>query len=65
MEDFSFIKQKEWIDDLFAVLLENNQYTLNEIYETDVFELLRISNRKNNKKKESRKTDSLFSAFGK
>ena len=64
MEDFSFIKQKDWIDDLFAVLLEN-KYTLNEIYETDIFELLRISNRKNNKKKESRKTDSLFSAFGK
>ncbi|MCC2248861.1 hypothetical protein JUJ52_02660 [Virgibacillus sp. AGTR] len=62
-EDFSFIKQKEWIDEFFANLLK--RYTLPEIYEMDVLELLRLTNRKTEKKQQSRKTDSLFAAFGK
>ncbi|API92720.1 MULTISPECIES: hypothetical protein [Virgibacillus] len=62
-EDFSFVKQKEFIDDLFADLLK--RYTLPEIYEMDILELLRLTNKKTTKKKESKKTDSLFAAFGK
>ncbi|GIP61938.1 hypothetical protein J32TS6_04930 [Virgibacillus pantothenticus] len=62
-EDFSFLKQKEFIDDLFADLLK--RYTLPEIYEMDILELLRLTNKKTTKKKESKKTDSLFAAFGK
>lgn len=51
------------ISDLFAGLLK--KHSLNEIYEMDILGLLRLLNRSNTKKKESRKTDSLFSAFGK
>jgi len=61
-EDFSFIKQKEMIDELFAALLQ--KHSISEIYEMDILELLRLTNLESDKKQESRKTDSLFSAFG-
>lgn len=51
------------IDELFAILLK--KYSLNEIYKMDVLELLRLSNLEKTKRTEVRKTDSLFSAFGK
>ncbi len=50
------------IDKLFATLLK--KHSINEIYEMDILGLLRLSNLESNKKQESRKTDSLFSAFG-
>ena len=51
------------LDNLFADLLK--RHTLTEIYELDILEFLRLINRSNNKMQESRKTDSLFTAFGK
>lgn len=50
------------IDELFATLLQ--KHSLNEIYETDVLELLRLTNLESEVKQETKKTDSLFNAFG-
>jgi hypothetical protein len=41
------------------------RHSLPEIYEMDILELLRLTNKKATKKRESKKTDSLFAAFGK
>lgn len=60
-EDFTFKKQKENIDLLFATLLQ--RHSLNEIYEMDILELLRLTNLERIEKENSRKVDSLFSAF--
>lgn len=51
------------MDDLFAALLQ--KHSLNEIYKMDLNEFLRLINRKQTKKQESRHVDSLFAAFGK
>lgn len=51
------------IDNLFADLLK--KHSLNEIYKMDILGFLRLLNRSNTQEKESRKTDSLFAAFGK
>lgn len=40
------------------------EHSLNEIYEMDILELLRLTNLEN-EEQGARKTDSLFSAFGK
>lgn len=52
------------LDQLFAALLKNG-YTLNEIYKMDILEFLRLKNLDKTERKQTRKVDSLFSAFGK
>lgn len=49
------------LDDLFAALLE--KHTLNEIYEMDLLEFLRLMNRDKVKKKPKREVDSFFDLF--
>lgn len=51
------------IDELFADLLQ--KHSLNEIYEMDILELLRLINLEKVERKQVRKVDSLFAAFGK
>lgn len=49
------------LDDLFADLLK--KYTLNEIYEMDLLEFLRLMNRGKVQKKPTREVDSFFDLF--
>jgi len=51
------------IDKLFAKLLK--EHSINEIYEMDILELLRLTNLDKNMNNETKTVDSLFAAFGK
>lgn len=62
-EDFSFIKQKRMLDELFADLLK--RHSLNEIYKMDILETLRLINIEKIERKQKEQVDSLFAAFGK
>ena len=61
-EDFTFANQKEQIDKLFATMLQ--KYSISEIYEMDILEMLRLVNLEKKQKQKNKKVDSLFGAFG-
>src|SRR5699024_6917105 len=62
-DDFTWESQKEAFDELVRELLKNG-YKLNDIYEMDIWYFMDVMNEKKTKEKRKKKTDSLFSAFG-